>query len=112
MIHRELFLLYLSHYASRDIGHVAAMLAENVLLRDWKISVRGKEAVIHETRRNFQSSTNIDIETLRLYSSESAVIGELKITIDDSDPLYVTDIIHFDEDGKIQSIRAYIGRSD
>ena len=40
------------------------------------------------------------------------VAGELRIIVNETDVLYVVDVVTFNRDGKIGSIRAYIGRGD
>ena len=81
-------------------------------LRDWKISVSGKATAIAETKKNFSSAATIEIEILHTYESEQAVTGELRIVVNKTEVLYVVDVVTFNTDGKIKSIRAYIGRGD
>jgi steroid delta-isomerase len=88
------------------------MLAEDVTLRDWKISVRGKAAALAETSRNFQAARTIEIESLYLYENTNGVAGELKIVVDGTTELYVVDVVAFDREGRIKAIRAYLGRDD
>lgn len=38
--------------------------------------------------------------------------GELRITVDNSEVLYVVDVVSYDSEGKIDSIRAYLGREN
>lgn len=38
--------------------------------------------------------------------------GELRIVVDGTIEMYVVDVISFDSNGKIKSIRAYLGRGD
>ncbi|MFD2166482.1 nuclear transport factor 2 family protein [Thalassotalea euphylliae] len=106
------FQYYLESYENMDINSVASMFADDILLRDWKISVKGKTEAIRETQKNFQSSESIVIEILRTFESANAVAGELKITVNSTEVLYVTDVVTFNSDGKITSVRAYIGRED
>ena len=109
---RDCFAAYLEAYADMDLQRVAGMLAEDVALRDWKISVSGKAAAVDETRKNFDSSDSIEIEILGTYESGDTVAGELKITVDEAEVLHVVDVLEFDARGKIVSIRAYVGRED
>ena len=95
-----------------DIDSIANMFSETILLRDWKISVNGIQAALAETQKNFDASESIEIDILGLYSSKNTVAGELKIVVNSSEVLYVTDIISFNDEGKIEAIRAYIGRGD
>ena len=109
---QELFLAYLRHYAAKNLDAVAAMLADDVRLRDWKIVVVGKAAAVHETAQNFASARSIAIEVLGVYENQNTVSGELRIVVDGSIELYVVDVIDFNEQGQIQAIRAYLGRGD
>lgn len=112
MSYQDQFVAYLTHYANKDIAKISAMLAEDVTLRDWKISVSGKASVIAETEKNFQAADTVEIEILHLYPAEQGVAGELCITVDGTDILYVVDVVIFNTDGKIKAIRAFIGRGD
>jgi steroid delta-isomerase len=107
---KDQFLAYLDYYSNKDINRIAAMFAEDITLRDWNISVSGKDAAISETLKNFENSQTIEIETLFTYESEDTLAGELKILVDSNIELYVVDVIRFDSTGKIKAIRAYLGR--
>ena len=88
------------------------MFAEEVTLRDWKISVSGKTEAINETEKNFDSATTIEIEILHTYEAEQAVTGELRIVVNETEVLYVVDVITFNANSQIKSVRAYLGRGD
>jgi steroid delta-isomerase len=109
---QALFLSYLQHYAAKDLNAVAAMLADDVKLRDWNLSVVGKAAAVAETAKNFAAATSIAIEVLGVYENQNTVSGELQIVVDGSTELYVVDVIDFNAHGQIQAIRAYLGRGD
>ena len=91
---------------------MAEMFAEDIVLRDWKIRVVGKDSAIAETRKNFEAANSIEIEVLSTYENDNTIAAELKITVDQSEELYVVDVITFDNASKIASIRAYLGRGD
>nr|WP_295081335.1 nuclear transport factor 2 family protein [uncultured Roseateles sp.] len=110
-------LAYLQHYARKDIAAIEAMLAEDVSLRDWQIAVQGKAAALAETRKNFANAAGLAIEVLNLMADTTSVAAELKIRVepfDAADPveLFVVDVISFNPQGQIQSIRAYLGRGE
>ncbi|MEL4180183.1 nuclear transport factor 2 family protein [Roseateles sp. PN1] len=114
---RAAALAYLQHYARKDIAAIEAMLAEDVSLRDWQIAVQGKAAALAETRKNFASAGGIAIEVLNLIADANSVAAELKIRVDlvdAADPveLFVIDVISFNPQGQIHSIRAYLGRGE
>src|SRR5437868_32784 len=112
MTNKERFLSYLRHYESKNLERIGEMFAEDVSLRDWKISVEGKIAAMAETKMNFEAATSIQIQPLRLYEASSAVAGELKIVVDGNIELFVVDVVDFDSAGKIKAIRAFLGRGN
>ena len=112
MANTDRFHDYLAAYARKDLAAIGAMLSDDAQLRDWNLAVRGKEAVLAETARNFSAAATIDIETLALYTSEDAVAGELRIVVGRHEELRVVDVLSFDAQGAIVSIRAYLGRGD
>ena len=89
-----------------------AMFSDDIVLRDWKIRVSGKKLALEETRKNFEAADSIGIEVLSTYGNENTVAAELKITVDNTEDLYVVDVITFNSEGQIESIRAYLGRGD
>lgn len=112
MNHRQRFLHYLACYARKDIGPISQMLAPDVTLRDWNISVRGREAVEAATLENFRNADTIEIEVLQLHESGHAVAGELRIVVDRAIELHVVDVIEFDAASRVKAIRSYKGRGD
>jgi hypothetical protein len=87
------------------------MFSEDIHLRDWKISVFGKEVAVNETKNNFESAKSITIDILNTYESGDAVAGELCIVVDENEALHVVDVVSFNNEALIKSIRAYIGRA-
>jgi len=109
---RETCLRYLQAYAAKDLATIEALFAPEVALRDWKIRVCGRAAALAETRRNFESVEHLAIEVLHLHESSQAVAAELRILINGTQELFVVDVIGFDAQGRIDAIRAYLGRGD
>jgi len=112
MLLKDQFIAYLKHYADKNIAKITEMFADDVALRDWKISVFGKATAIAETEKNFSTAKTIEIEILHTYEAGTTVVGELRIVVNGAEVLYVVDVITFDTRGKIKSIRAYLGRGD
>jgi len=109
---KEICLSYLKKYAEKDLNSIEELFSEDIVLRDWKIRVAGKENALKETRKNFENADSIEIEVLSTYESKDTVAAELKITVDSTEQLYVVDVITINSEGKISSIRAYLGRGD
>ncbi|MBN8707502.1 MAG: nuclear transport factor 2 family protein [Bacteroidetes bacterium] len=108
----KIALLYLRKYAEKDLKSIENLFSEDIVLRDWKIRVVGKKNALDETRKNFESANSIEIEVLYIYENAETVAAELKITVDGSEELFVVDVITINAEGKINSIRAYLGRGD
>lgn len=109
---KDICLSYLKKYAEKDLNSIENMFSEDIVLRDWKIRVVGKKNAIIETRKNFESVDSIELEVLSTYENKDTVAAELKITVDSNEELYVVDVITINSEGKINSIRAYLGRGD
>ena len=108
----DVFIQYLSAYEQKDLERVSDMFADNISLRDWKISVKGKRLAVDETRKNFENADSIEIDVLSTMANEKMVSSELKIVVDKSETLFVVDVLTFNENGKITAIHAYLGRDD
>lgn len=109
---KALALRYLKKYAEKDLNGIEVLFATDIVLRDWKIRVEGKEQALRETRKNFHAADSIEITTLAMYENEDTVAAELKIVVDQDEELHVVDVITFNAERKIVSIRAYLGRGD
>ncbi len=112
MSNKEICLFYLKKYAEKDLAVMDSLFADDIVLRDWKIRVAGKQKALDETKKNFNAATSIEIDVLSTYESEYTIAAELKITVDKSEVLHVVDVITFNLQGQITSIRAYLGRGD
>ncbi|OWQ46168.1 hypothetical protein CDL60_16350 [Roseateles noduli] len=109
---RAIFLDYLRRYAAKDLDGIASMFSEEVTLRDWNLSVKGRNAAIAETRKNFESAASLQIEVLQVLETANSVAGELRILVDGHIELFVVDVLDFDAEGRITAIRAFLGRGD
>jgi steroid delta-isomerase len=112
MTHNELFRAYLRHYADKNLEAISAMLAEEVHLRDWNISVFGKEEALRETAKNFAEAESIEINILSVHENSDTVAGELYIVVNRKIDLYVVEVVTFNTQDKATAIRSYKGRGD
>ena len=106
---REVAIEYFLNFQNKDIDALSEMFHEQVTLRDWEINASGKKLVVAANENIFNSVGRIKIDLENLYINELNVVAELMIHADDNDPLLVVDIIDFDMDYKICSIKAYRG---
>ena len=103
---------YLKCYENKDLELISSMFSEDITLRDWKISVSGYEKALAETRKNFKNAESLSISILNVMENDHTVSAELKIVVNNEEVLYVVDVLTFNDEGLISSIRAYLGRED
>jgi hypothetical protein len=104
----EFAMSYFSAFEGKNISKLKSMFANSVSLRDWNVSVVGIKKVINVNKEIFDSFKNIKIRVINIHISEMTAIAEIEINLD-KDKTLVTDIIEFDKNNKIKSIRAYKG---
>lgn len=105
----ELAIKYFDAFSRADILGLEKCLSDNVSLRDWNLDAGGIKFVLNEYSKIFKSLDEIVVNVVKLYEIESTVVAELIITAKEIGSIKVVDILSFDENGKIYSIRAYKG---
>ena len=78
-------------------------------MRDWTLDASGIESVLKVYTYIYKSLSNIVVNVVNLYEIEPTVVAELIITAKEINSIRVVDILSFDDNGKIRSIRAYKG---
>jgi hypothetical protein len=105
----ELAIIYFDAFGRADILSIRNCFSDDVSLRDWSLEASGIESVLIEYSNIFQELSNVVVNVVHLYEIESTVIAELIISADEIASIKVVDIISFNDNGKISSIRAYKG---
>lgn len=100
---------YLAAYEAKDLGAIESMLAPDVRLQDWNVSVVGKDAVLAETRKNFESAGSLSIQVVQAFSNPPSAAAHLRITVNHTIHLEVVDVVTFDGVGQVVGIRAFKG---
>lgn len=100
---------FLAAYAAKDIGAIGTLVAEDVLLRDWNLEVRGRAAFLAQTQRNFDNADSIAIEVLHVHATASSAAAEVLITVDTDIRLRVVDVFAIDPAGLVTAVRSYLG---
>ena len=106
---KETTLNYFKDFSNKDITALKKIFANDIVLRDWEIEAKGIDAVIKANENIFNNVISIMVEPQNLYQEENIVIGEIKIEINNSEIIYVLDLIEFNEENKIKRIFAYKG---
>lgn len=105
---KETLIKYFETFSNKDIEGLSRMFSDEVTLVDWDISETGIENVIRANKNIFQSVKTISVTPLKYYSSDDRSYAvEISILIDENETLDVVDIISFDQNGLINSIKAY-----
>jgi hypothetical protein len=109
---------YFEVWNAHDVAGLEGLLAVDATLRDWDISKSGGKEVAEANGGIFKAVPKIAIEVLQYHVSEatSTVSCEILVKLNNAtaenptgDVLKVVDIITYDAEGKIKSVRAYKG---
>tara|TARA_Y100001963_G_scaffold118947_1_gene165854 strand:- start:11 stop:355 length:345 start_codon:yes stop_codon:yes gene_type:complete len=106
-------LTYFKTFSNKDSKGLRSMFSDNVYLRDWEIFANGIDEVVDANQSIFDSVDTIVATPIRVWDflshEDNVVVAELEIVVNDDETLLVTDILEFDGDNKIKSVRAYKG---
>jgi steroid delta-isomerase len=104
---------YFTTFSEKDIEGLKSMFSDDVVLRDWEISVEGIDEVLKANKNIFDSVDTIVVKPIRVWDflshEDNVVVAELEIVVNDEVTELVTDILEFDDNNKIKAIRAYRG---
>ena len=106
---KDLANLYFDAFSKADILLIKDCLSNDIILRDWNINSSGIEFVLSEFMNIFRSLSNLHVNVLHLYECELTVVAEIIITSNELGSIKVVDVLSYDLNGKICSIRAYKG---
>ena len=106
-------LTYFKTFSNKDSEGLRSMFSNTVYLRDWDITAEGIDEVLNANTRIFDVVDTIVATPIRVWDflsqEDNVVVAELEIVVNKETKLLVTDILEFDDDEKIKSIRAYKG---
>jgi hypothetical protein len=103
----QVALLYLKSFAEKDLGSLEVLFADNITLSDWEGSLVGKENILNFNKKLFNTINNISVDVVKVAVGQSTVMAELRILLNNKQSINVVDVIEFDDDNKIQAIRAF-----
>ena len=106
---RDLALEYFEAFSSKDLLKLESMFANDVILRDWETSALGRCQVILANQKIFNSLSTVSVRPINILVSGQVVIGELELVINGDEIIKVVDIINFNLNNKILSIKAFKG---
>ena len=100
---------YFQAFSQKNIQKLREMFDDNITLRDWEINETGIEDVLRANANIFESVKTIEVIHQNIISENNTIAAELKIVINGVENLKVVDLIEFNGNGKILSIKAFKG---
>ena len=106
---KEIALSYFNIFSQKNIEGLRTLFDDNITLRDWDINQTGIENVLKANLSIFEQVKTIKVIPQTIITENNLLSAELKIIINNKDELKVVDIIEFNTNGKIISIKAFKG---
>ena len=101
-------LQYFKDFSNQNIEGLADSFAEDIHLCDWNIDVSGKENVLGAIKDIYSNVKYITVKPVYFYSNDKDWFAcEILIVIGEDTTLEVVDVIHINDNGLIESIKAY-----
>jgi len=98
---------YFDLFSNKDIQNLKKLFAEDIILKDWEIEVKGIKEVVKANEKIFNSVETIVVTPIDIYQDNFILVCVIDITINDTEKLKVIDILKFDENKKIKEISAF-----
>ena len=115
---------YFQVFADKNIEVLTEMFTDDIILIDWNNTFTGKDQVVNEVQGIFVNFKTIKLEVTDIFSSlniinadrgettvsipkDDSFACEIVIVFDDLEPLYIMDLIEFDDEGRIKKLTAY-----
>ena len=115
---------YFQAFADKNIEVLTEMFTDDIILIDWNNTFTGKDQVVNEVQGIFANFKTIELEVTDIFSSlniinadrgettvsipkDDSFACEIVIVFDDLEPLYIMDLIEFDDEGRIKMLTAY-----
>tara|TARA_Y100000589_G_C27179589_1_gene640191 strand:- start:2238 stop:2570 length:333 start_codon:yes stop_codon:yes gene_type:complete len=106
---KKLSINYFELFSNKDIENLKLMFDNNIKLRDWEIDAQGINEVIKANLNIFNSVNTIKVKPILIVEEDNFIFAEIDILVNDKDSLRVVDIIEFNANSKIVSIKAFKG---
>ena len=106
---------YFKAWNTNKSENLKNLFADDISLHDWDAGVEGLEEVLKANDAKFEGVESIKVNVISIdkITKQKKCYCDLEIMIITSDgtsaKIYVLDVITFNDEGKIKSIRAYKG---
>jgi acetylglutamate kinase len=105
---KEKLINYFKTFSNKDINGLSEMFSDDIRLSDWDIMEFGKKNVLTANQKIFDSVETITVKPINFYfDDDNTASVEILVVINEIQILEVVDIISFNENGLIDSIKAY-----
>lgn len=99
---------YFDAFMQKDLESVVALFADDIFFWDPNLGVRKGRALVRETYQGiFESVGEIDGKVLQVVTEGQTTVVEFVLSLGD-DQIVGTDVIDWDDDGRIKALRAYV----
>ena len=106
---KEITLKYFELFSSKNIDLLSELFSNDISLRDWEINEFGIENVKNACLDIFNNIETLDINPLQIAISNKTAYCEIDIIINSKKLIKVVDIIDFDKNNLIRSVKAFKG---
>ena len=106
---KQIILKYFELFSRKDISPLSELFSNDITLRDWEINESGLENVRNAFLKIFKNVEKLDINPLQIEIANNTAFCEIDIIINSKELIKVVDIIDFDKNNLIRSIKAFKG---
>lgn len=105
----ELAMRYLHSYAMRDIPTMELLFADNIIFHDWNGKKEGKPNALKYIEKLFKSpnSALFELDIVRVALGQDTIMVEFTLIVNKKPTLTMVNVIDYDQDDRIKSIRVY-----
>ena len=106
---------YFEAFQNKDLFRLNDLFDDDeCYLRDWITEKTSKQEVLLLNKNLFANIQSIKVHVDNIYVQGNTSVSEIEIVLDHGDKkdrILVVDVLDFTEEGKIKSIRAYLGNA-
>jgi hypothetical protein len=103
----QLAIRYFQSWTNKDIATLDLLMADNVVVTDWDGQAVGKQEVLKFNKTLFDKFESLNVDIIKIAIGQDTVMAEIRVIVNNKDVVNVVDVIDYDQDDKIKSIRAY-----
>lgn len=103
----QLAIRYFQSFSNKDLATLDLLMADNIVLTDWDGQAVGKTEVLNFNKTLFEKFETLNVDIVKIAIGQDTVMAEIRVIVNNKDVVNVVDVIDYDQDDKIKSIRAY-----